>query len=145
MSASVLDSLPSIAAIGLFSAASVMVAISPGPTWMYVIAATTGAGGRRQGLIATLGNILGIGVHVVLAAGGISLIVASHGFLLEVLKYVGGGYLLYLGVKKIRQARTIRSFESDVKQGSDAKPESDRRVFFSSALRAIGESSFRPR
>ena len=121
------DSLPSIEAIGMFSAASLMVAISPGPTWMYVIA-TTSAKGRKQGAIAALGNVFGIGTHVVLAAAGISLIVASHGFLLEVLKYVGGGYLLYLGIKKLTQARVARSFETK------AKDESTLRVFFSSML-----------
>lgn len=64
---------------------------------------TRGIGeGRRVGLISAAGVCLGYAVHAVLAAAGVSALIASSPAAFEVLRWVGAAYLLHLGVKVLR-------------------------------------------
>src|SRR5271157_2870109 len=84
----------------LFLGAATLLAISPGPGMLYVLARTL-AGGRREGILSTLGTFLGGLVHVVAAATGLSLILATSAVAFAVVKYAGAAYLIYLGVRMI--------------------------------------------
>src|SRR5262249_55946263 len=88
----------------MFLAASLLVAITPGPVIFYV-AARTLAGGRLEGLASSLG--LGIGglVHVFAGAVGISALVMASAEAFTVLKFCGALYLIWLGSKTWRDAR----------------------------------------
>ena len=55
----------------VFLTAAVLLAIAPGPGMLYVLARTL-AGGRREGLLSSLGTFFGGMVHVFAAAAGIS-------------------------------------------------------------------------
>lgn len=87
----------------IFLAAALAIAVSPGPGIFYV-AARTLAGGRSEGLASSFGTGLGGLVHVVAGAIGISAIVMASAEAFTVLKIVGAAYLLWLGVKTIREA-----------------------------------------
>lgn len=88
----------------LFLAAALIVAVTPGPGIFYV-AARTLAGGRGEGLASSVGTGLGGLVHVVAGAAGVSAIVMASAEAFTVLKFVGALYLVWLGVKTIREAR----------------------------------------
>ena len=88
----------------LFLAAAVVLAITPGPGMLYVLARTL-AGGRREGILSSLGTFVGGLVHVVAAAAGLSLILATSAVAFAVVKYAGAAYLMYLGVRMIATAR----------------------------------------
>ena len=60
----------------VFLTAAVLLAIAPGPGMLYVLARTL-AGGRREGLLSSLGTFFGGMVHVFAAAAGISIILAK--------------------------------------------------------------------
>jgi threonine/homoserine/homoserine lactone efflux protein len=90
--------------LSLFFAAAVLLAITPGPGIFYV-AARTLSGGRGEGIASSLGTGLGGMVHVVAGALGVSAIVLASAELFTVLKLVGAGYLIWLGVRTIQQAR----------------------------------------
>jgi threonine/homoserine/homoserine lactone efflux protein len=88
----------------LFFAAAVLLAITPGPGMLYVLARTL-AGGRREGILSSLGTFVGGLIHVIAAAAGLSLILATSAIAFAVVKYAGAAYLMYLGVRMIVTAR----------------------------------------
>src|SRR5215475_15184202 len=89
--------------VSLFLTAAVLLAISPGPGMLYVLARTL-AGGRREGVLSTLGTFLGGLVHVVAAATGLSLVLATSAIAFAAVKYAGAAYLIYLGARMMLKA-----------------------------------------
>ena len=89
-----------------FAAATVGVALFPGPAVLYT-AARTLAQGRRAGLLAVLGTHVGCYAHVVAAAFGLSAVLAAVPTLYLVVKLAGAAYLVWLGLGMIfaRRAR----------------------------------------
>ncbi len=88
----------------LFLAAALAVAVTPGPGILYV-AARTLAGGRGEGLASSFGTGLGGLVHVAAGAVGVSALVMASAEAFAVLKLAGAAYLVWLGIKTIREAR----------------------------------------
>jgi threonine/homoserine/homoserine lactone efflux protein len=88
----------------LFVAAATVIAVTPGPGIFYVGARAL-AGGRREGLASSFGTGLGGLVHVVAGAVGLSALVLASAEAFTVLKYAGALYLIWLGVKALREGR----------------------------------------
>jgi threonine/homoserine/homoserine lactone efflux protein len=89
----------------IFLGAATLLAIAPGPGMLYVLARTL-AGGRREGVLSSLGTFFGGLVHVVAAATGLSIVLAASATAFAVVKYAGAGYLIYLGIRMIASARS---------------------------------------
>ncbi len=70
---------------------------------LYVLSRTL-AGGKREGILSSLGTLLGGMVHVVAAAAGLSVVLATSAIAFSLVKYCGAGYLIYLGLKLILNA-----------------------------------------
>ena len=87
----------------LFLAAALLIAVTPGPGILYV-AARTLAGGHGEGLASSFGTGLGGMMHVLAGAIGLSALVMASAEAFTVLKLVGAAYLIWLGIKTIRQA-----------------------------------------
>lgn len=98
-----------------FLSASILLAIAPGPGLMYVLTRSL-AGGRREGIMSSLGTFVGGFVHVIAAGLGISAVLATSATAYRVVRWAGALYLLYLGIRMIRSAS----------QDSDADPENTR-------------------
>jgi len=88
----------------LFLTAAILLAIAPGPGMIYVLARTL-AGGRREGLLSSLGTFFGGMVHVFAAAAGISIILAKSALAFAAVKYLGAAYLCLLGLRMILDSR----------------------------------------
>jgi len=88
----------------IFFGAATLLAISPGPGMLYVLARTM-AGGRREGVMSSLGTFLGGLVHVIGAATGLSIVLATSAIAFSAVKYAGAAYLAYLGVRMILSAQ----------------------------------------
>lgn len=88
----------------LFLTAASLLAVAPGPGMLYVLARTL-AGGRREGVLSSLGTFLGGLVHVIAAATGLSIVLATSAVAFAVVKYAGAVYLIYLGIRMIIAAR----------------------------------------
>jgi threonine/homoserine/homoserine lactone efflux protein len=88
----------------VFLTAAILLAIVPGPGMLYVLARTL-AGGRREGLLSSLGTFLGGMVHVFAAAAGISIILAKSALAFSFVKYLGAAYLCFLGIRMLVDAR----------------------------------------
>jgi len=87
----------------LFLLAAVIIAAIPGPGIFYV-AARTLSGGRRAGIASTFGTALGGLVHVIAGGLGVSAIILASAQLFTVLKLAGALYLIWLGIRTIREA-----------------------------------------
>jgi len=92
----------------VFLSAAILLAIAPGPGMLYVLARALG-GGRRDGLLSSLGTFLGGMVHVFAAAAGVSIILAKSALAFAAVKYLGAGYLCFLGIRMILDARKDES------------------------------------
>ncbi len=98
----------------LFFAASWILIITPGPDMIYVI--TKGvAQGRKAGMISAIGITLGILVHTVFAAFGLAIILKTSAMAFLTVKFSGAGYLIYLGIKSIKD-KTVLAFNNDKPQ-----------------------------
>jgi len=91
--------LPDLPALALFFAASLILLVTPGPAVFYIVARSIDQG-RLAGVVSTLGVAAGSCVHSLAAALGVSAILASSATAFTVVKLIGAGYLIYLGVRK---------------------------------------------
>lgn len=83
-----------------FIAASVLLNVTPGTDSMYIITRSISQG-SRAGFYSVLGITSGILVHTVLAALGLSILLANSPLAFLIVKYIGAIYLCYLGYKMI--------------------------------------------
>jgi threonine/homoserine/homoserine lactone efflux protein len=84
----------------LFLTASLALIATPGQDNIYIV--TRGiAQGRKAALVSAWGVCTGLVVHTTLAAVGLSALLARSAVAFSVIKYVGAGYLIYLGVRAL--------------------------------------------
>ncbi|MCG8441577.1 MAG: LysE family translocator [Caulobacterales bacterium] len=95
--------MPSIELLIAFAAAGAVFAYMPGPAMLYA-AAQTVARGRMAGLMASIGIHVGGYVHVLAAALGLAALFHAVPALFAIVKIAGAGYLIWLGVKMVREA-----------------------------------------
>ena len=89
-----------------YSVACFVLFVTPGPD-MSLFLAKTVSGGRKAGIAAMLGAQAGCCVHTMLAALGLSALLAASATAFLVLKLVGGLYLLWLAVDAIRHGSAL--------------------------------------
>lgn len=86
--------------LALFMGATLVFLLTPGPAVFYIVARSIDQG-RAAGLVSTLGLNTGSLVHVAAAALGLSAALMSSATAFDLVKYLGAGYLIYLGVRKL--------------------------------------------
>jgi threonine/homoserine/homoserine lactone efflux protein len=84
-----------------FLAAAILITASPGPDNLMVLGVGMSRG-RKQGMVFGLGCALGCLSHTVLAAAGVSAIIAASPLAFTALKVCGGLYLVWLGINALR-------------------------------------------
>jgi threonine/homoserine/homoserine lactone efflux protein len=100
------DFLLSLPQLSGFLAVAVLVTLAPGPDNLMVLSLGM-ARGRRSGVAFGLGCALGCVNHTLLAALGVSALIAASPVAFVALKIAGGAYLIWLGVQAIRNARPV--------------------------------------
>lgn len=81
----------------LFVLSCILLNITPGQDTMYIIGRSV-AQGRQAGIMSVLGIMTGVLVHTLLAALGLSVILATSSLAFSIIKYAGAGYLVWMGV-----------------------------------------------
>jgi len=79
----------------VFFTASVILALSPGPDNLFVLAQSAQKG-RMAGIFVTLGLATGLIGHTIAVAFGLAAVVRSSILAFSILKFIGAAYLLYL-------------------------------------------------
>jgi threonine/homoserine/homoserine lactone efflux protein len=85
---------------GLFVVASLALLLTPGPAVLFIVARSI-AHGRTAGLVSVLGIHLGTIVHITAAAVGLSALVVSSALAFAIVKYLGAGYLIWIGIRTL--------------------------------------------
>jgi threonine/homoserine/homoserine lactone efflux protein len=95
-----------VTSLTLFIAASWVLILTPGPDMIYVL--TRGiAQGKQAGVVSALGVTLGILVHTLAAALGLAIVLQTSALAFRIVKYVGALYLLYLGMKTLKDRSSL--------------------------------------
>lgn len=76
---------------------------------------------RRAGVACALGVVGGPLVHTALAVAGVTAVLTAVPALFRALQLLGGGYVLYLGVRTLLELRRTRT-ETVVEAGAAARP-----------------------
>ena len=98
-----IDPTPNLAGLWLALGIYGLGTATPGPSNM-AIAATAATQGRRPALVLAAGVVSGSACWGLLAAAGLSSVLASYAQAMAWLKLIGGAYLLWLGWRAARQA-----------------------------------------
>lgn len=94
--------MPDPSTIAAFGLASFLLLIIPGPAVIYILNRSVSEG-REAGLAAVAGLELGNLVHVLAAAVGLSAVLATSATAFNAVKWLGAGYLVFVGVRTLMQ------------------------------------------
>lgn len=97
--------------------AAFVAAASPGPATL-AIAGTSMASGRKSGLALASGITTGSFIWSISAALGLGAIMLAHAWMLEVMRYFGAAYLMYLAFKSARSALSSKDIAVKTMVGS---------------------------
>ncbi len=89
--------MPSVEILITFTAAALLMNISPGPSNLYIIARAI-AQGTQGGIVAALGLAAGSMAHVIATVLGLSALFSHSPTLYMIVKLAGAAYLIYLGL-----------------------------------------------
>jgi threonine/homoserine/homoserine lactone efflux protein len=98
----------------LFVLSGLLLNIAPGPDTLYIVSRST-SHGLRGGAVAALGITAGCFVHIFAAALGLSALLAASATAFTVLKWVGGAYLVWMGISMLRGPE-------EAKRGAEHRP-----------------------
>ncbi|MDB5998763.1 MAG: Lysine exporter protein [Rhizobacter sp.] len=101
----------------LFLLAAAVVNLTPGPDMLFVLGRSA-ADGRRAGVLAALGVFTGCLLHVLLAALGVSALLATSPWAFDVLKWAGAAYLVWAGLSMLLRRGQAGSPENTSRVGS---------------------------
>jgi len=107
-----MDALLTLPQFAAFLAAAVLITLAPGPDNLMILSIGM-ARGRRSGVAFGLGCALGCLNHTLLAAIGVSALIAASALAFTGLKIAGGLYLIWLGIQAIRTARPAGTPRAD--------------------------------
>ena len=112
-----MDVLPTLPTLLAFTAASLLLAMTPGPDMTLSISRALSQG-RGAALYVVLGTSLGIVVHTFLVAFGISALITASPTAFMILKTGGAAYLLWLAVQAIRYGSSLTVKAADSPRGT---------------------------
>ncbi len=96
------DFLPPLPLFGAFLAASLLLAITPGPGVLYIVTRSL-----SQGYVAGLASVAGVALgnlgNALGAALGLAALFAASSLAFHIVQYAGAVYLIYLGVQAWRR------------------------------------------
>jgi len=92
--------VPGSVSLSGFVAAALVVLLIPGPGVLYIVARSLSQG-QRAGFVSVLGLSVGALVHVAAATVGLSAILLTSATAFGIVKTLGAGYLIYLGIRTL--------------------------------------------
>ncbi|WP_299142892.1 LysE family translocator [uncultured Vibrio sp.] len=101
----------------LFSllAITTITVITPGPDFL-IVSRNSIVGSRRAGIITALGVSTAIWVHITYSICFIRLASVHSVFIMDIMKYCGASYLLYLGYLSLRPSQSSAEQSKDKKR-----------------------------
>lgn len=100
-----------------FLATSLLVVLIPGTGVVYSVSTAVSSGWQR-GSAAAVGCTLGIVPHLTAASLGLSGLMQASAEVFEIVRWIGVGYLVYLGIGMIRSTGSIADLDSNERRVS---------------------------
>lgn len=113
-----------------FLMTAIMLNLIPGSDTMYIITRSISQG-KQAGILSVLGILTGSLIHTLLAAFGLSLILAQSIVLFNIVKILGVAYLVYLGI------RMLMTKESPDFDAADSKKLNGEKVYLQAILTSV--------
>lgn len=110
--------LGSVATVAVIS---LLAAISPGPDFA-IVTRNCLRGTFRAGFLTSLGITCALLVHVAYCLFGIAIVIQESPTLFLVLKYLGAGYLFYLGIMLLKEKMSPEGAPEIAKETKKHKP-----------------------
>ena len=98
--------LPEFHIIAAYTAAALLLILTPGPD-MTLFLGQTLTGGRSRGAAAMLGASTGLVVHTMLAAFGLPTLLAASATAFGIVKIAGVAYLVWLAINALRHGSAL--------------------------------------
>ncbi len=95
----------------LFVVSCALLNITPGQDTMYIVGRSV-AQGKKAGILSVLGIMSGVLIHTLLAALGLSVILAASAWAFNIVKYMGAAYLVWIGIAFWRGAGHRETLET---------------------------------
>lgn len=112
-----------------FLIAAILLNITPGADTIYILSRSISQG-KKAGILSAFGISTGSLVHCIIAAFGLSVIIAQSANAFITIKYLGAAYLIFLGVKALL-TKSRNEFELEQVH---IKKVSNRKVYISGIL-----------
>jgi threonine/homoserine/homoserine lactone efflux protein len=97
--------MPGYPSLLLFVTGAIILLVIPGPAVLYIVGRSIGQG-RAAGLVSAGGIAVGTLFHVAAATLGLSALLMSSAMAFQFVKYLGAAYLVYLGIRILRQGES---------------------------------------
>jgi threonine/homoserine/homoserine lactone efflux protein len=108
-----------------FTLTCLIVIAIPGPSVLFVVGRAL-AHGRRTALASVVGNVVGVQVVAISVALGVGALVQQSAAAFTVIKFLGAGYLAWLGLQAIRHRRSLgEALDVAVEQRGDRRAASE--------------------
>ncbi len=102
-----------LALIGTVTVIHLLAVVSPGPDFIVAVRSSL-MYSRKTGIWTAVGFGLGIMVHIFYSLAGLALIISKSILVFSTIKFLGAGYLVYIGLKSIfSKATGIKIGEHD--------------------------------
>jgi len=98
--------MPTLATLAIFLVASLVMAVTPGPALLYVVVSSIKQN-LKGGFVAAAGSGVGLFVHPLAVAFGLSALLVAVPLAFEIIKFAGAIYLIYLGIRTILDKSAI--------------------------------------
>ncbi|KAJ51271.1 threonine/homoserine/homoserine lactone efflux protein [Clostridium tetanomorphum] len=82
----------------VFIISGIVLNLTPGADTIYILGNSI-SNGKKVGIMSALGISTGCIVHTIMAALGLSVILAKSAMAFNIIKYLGAAYLIYLGIR----------------------------------------------
>ncbi len=117
-----MEFMPDLSVLFAFTLTAVVVILAPGPDMTFFLGKTL-TQGRRAGIVSYLGASLGLIVHTVFAAFGLSALLAASETAFTAVKIAGAIYLLWLAFDAVRNGSALAV------PSEETKPQNLREIF----------------
>lgn len=94
-----------------FLLTGILLNLTPGNDTIFILTRSIGQG-KKAGIISALGIATGSVVHTLLAALGLSIIIAKSILVFNIIKFSGAAYLLYIGFKMLTDRSQLNSSQT---------------------------------
>lgn len=106
--------------IGTITLVHLLALISPGPDFILAVRNSL-AYSRKTGIYTAIGFSLGIAVHIFYSAAGLALIISKSILIFNAIKFLGAGYLIYIGIKSFFSKKSRINVKNEEKK-NDIRP-----------------------